>query len=323
MLSTLKITPQLFSEVYEAILHDWNPNISREQWQTAFTNRWETEEDYFGYALTHSGRIVGIHGMLFSQRQINGRSVRFCNLHAWHVKPDYRAKSLALMKPIIELKDYVVTDFTASPTVTALLKRMGFAALDPAVVVLPSIPWRGSRASARIRELETVDSLAGSPLTAAEQQIYHDHQGIDCGHMLLSDEQDYCYLVFSRVAQHNLPYCLVHYVSNPRLLAEQHAAIRRHVLRSCRSRYMVVEARLLREHHVPLSFRINGRDKLCRSRDVLPHQIDTLYSEIVLLKHSLLPPLRQRLSGPIKRMIPVTLRQYAGIRSEPVTSRQP
>jgi hypothetical protein len=62
-----------------------------------------------------------------------------------------------------------------------------------------------------------------------------------------------------------------------------------------------------------VAFRASAKEKLYRSNDVAPHEIDTLYSEIVLFKHSPLPSLRQRLRATVKRCIPPAVRRYVGI----------
>ncbi|MEX2306701.1 MAG: hypothetical protein WD738_03870 [Pirellulales bacterium] len=313
MLCTIKITSAMFPELYGAILGEWNPSLSREQWQQAFVNRWGCDEDHFGYALTDDGRIVGMLGTLFSRRPVAGREQRFCNLHSWHVRPEYRASSLALMKPVLDLKDHTLTDFTASAAVIAIAKRLGFKSLNSSVFVLPPIPAKARSPKAVIREMVGPEDAEAAHLDAADRQIYQDHQDVDCGHMVARVGESSCYVVYSRIAQHRLPYCLVHYINNKTLFVDQQAAIRAHLLHHSRSQFAVVDARLLDGFHLPLTFRASSREQLYRTTDVAANEIDTLYSEIVLFKHSPLPTLRQRLSTTVKRYIAPAVRRYVGI----------
>lgn len=313
MLFTTKITSSLFPELYETILRDWNANLSREQWQRAFTGRWECEEDYFGYALADGSRIVGMLGMLFSERFVAGRPMRFCNLHSWYVSPEYRSKSLALLKPVVALKDHIVTDFTPGPAVSAISKRLGFKPLKSDVLILPPMPPGVGRSRASVIELQGDNDPGAAQMEAADHRIYLDHLNLDCGHMVARDGDEYCYLVYSRIADRGLPYCLIHYVSNRQLFARQQKAIRKHLLDHGKSRFAVLETRLAEGERVPLTFRTTANEKLYCGKGIAPHQIDTLYSEIVLLKHSPLPSLSQRLRATAKRCIPPAVRRYMGI----------
>lgn len=312
MLSTVKITPSHFPDVYEAILREWNPNRSRDQWQRAFDARWTSGEELCGYALADAGRIVGLSGMILSQRTLGARTARFCNLHCWYVKPDYRANSLTLIKPLTALKDHILTDFTPNATARAVLSRLGFTSLESTVVVLPPIPMSSNRARAEISDLEGLEDPHAGLLNTAERRIYEDHQGIDCGHLLIRVKQSSCYLVYSRISHYRLPYCLVHFVGNPQLFVDEHAAIRHYLIRRSRSSFLAVESRLLAGRSVPLTFRTRGQVKMCHAVGISPHEIDTLYSEMVLFKDSILPGLRQRL-GSVKRGVSATLQRWSSV----------
>jgi hypothetical protein len=124
--SLKKITPDFLPELIETMLRRLDPQMSRERWRRAFTCCASSDEGDAGYALTDGGKIVGMQGMIFSRRTIAGQYARFCNLHCWFVEPEYRPKSLLLMKPVLDLKEHTITDLSASARVLDISKRLGF-----------------------------------------------------------------------------------------------------------------------------------------------------------------------------------------------------
>jgi hypothetical protein len=309
MPSVIKITSSMFPELYGSLLREWNPALSEARWKLAFENRW-TDEDYFGHALTDQGKIVGMLGMLFSRREINGKAARFCNLHAWYVKPEYRVNSLLLMRPVLALTDHTITDFTPSERVCAVSKRLGFAHLDGSAVAMPQLP-RARRDNGIARcDLQAVTDENLADMAPADVRIYKDHRDVDCGQLLVRDDGRYCHIVYSRVDRPLIPYCNVHYLSNPRLFAEHHATIRSRLMRDSGARYVVVDARMLASVQVPFSFRVRTLEKLYRSNHMAPPDIDSLYSEMVLFRHSVFPGLRDRLRATAARYTPGLLRRY-------------
>ncbi len=303
MLSLVRITSALFPEIYQPLLRDWDPRITRDMWQRAFTSKRPGEEDLFGYALADGSRIVGLMGMRFSERTIRGQTARFCNLHSWKVLSEYRAKSFMLMRPALALKEHTLTDLTSGADVAQMLLRLGFVELAGAAIVLPPLPWNGAGSDAMLEEMTEPSCHYAARLTASDLRIYEDHQAIDCGHLLVSTPRGDCYLVYSRIEQRFRFHCYLHYISAPHVFAEQHAAIRSHLMRRTGTRFLVLDARHAAEVSVPFSFRVRGRQKLFRPYQTLDRDVDSLYSEIVYLKQSALPSLRPRLLTAASRRV--------------------
>jgi len=166
------------------------------------------------------------------------------------------------------------------------MRRLGFKRLDSTATVLPPALSRESRPRATIVEMTGPHEDYAGQLEPGDVRIYRDHRNFDCGHLLTRVGDETCYIVYSRIDRHLLPYCLIHYVSHRRLFAKHHAAIRSHLLRRTGSHFVVIDSRLLGDLKVPFSFRIRGNQKLFRSADVAPHEIDTLYSEMLLFGHT-------------------------------------
>jgi hypothetical protein len=279
-----KMTAEMFPEVYETLLRKLDPQRSRTHWQVPFVDRHWHDETHVGYLLKVRGELVGMMGTLFCERTLNGKIARFCNLHAWYVAPEHRSGSLLLMRPILALKDHTITDFSALPQVATISKRLGFLTLDNHIVVIPPLPWSRDR-SVKLSELADEPALAERRLNPVDLQIYRDHQGIGCSHLLVESESEYCYLVSNRIQARWLPYQQVHYISDKHFFAKHHLPIRTHLLRM-RTRYIAVGSRLLEGVSVPYSLLTRSHEQLYRPSQSSPprEQIDTLYSELPLMK---------------------------------------
>ncbi|QDU27674.1 hypothetical protein ETAA8_27630 [Anatilimnocola aggregata] len=276
-----KLTAAMFPEVFDTLLREFDPQMPEAKCRRAFEPRGWHDEDHFGYVLRDQGRPVGVLGALFSRRLINGQDVRFCNLHNWYVQPAHRAASLLLMRPILALKDHVVTDLSASGEVVAISERLGFSKLDRTIRLLPKMP-RG-RATADVIELTSQPELAEAKLTPTEFQLYRDHQGIECRHLWIESSEGSCYLVASLVASRWLPHVFVHHLTNPEVFSRHHRLIRQHLL-SAGGYYVAVNEPHLHDQRIPCSLRADANQRLVRGNLCPPAAIDSLYSEMPLFK---------------------------------------
>ncbi len=309
MPAIVKITPALFDDLYRWQLRDWNPRISEARWRRAFQCSQTAAEDYSGYAMTDGEKIVGVLGMMFSERRINGRTARLCNLHSWRVDPEYRAKSLLMLRPIAALQDHTITDLTSHSDVVAIIKRIGLGTLDQRATILPWLPWKSRANGLTIREMTEPVSQYDGVLSPDDAAIYRDHQDLDCGHLLVQTQQGYCYIVSSSIKHRWTQHCLVHYISSLRLFAAHHAAIRASLMRASRSRWVVVDTRLLADTQLPYTFQLEATEKLYRSNQLAPHEIDSLYTEQAVLKHSSLLPISAKFREKLSALRPSQLRK--------------
>ncbi|MGH3580624.1 MAG: hypothetical protein ACRDUB_03500, partial [Mycobacterium sp.] len=55
---------------------------------------WKGEAPNRGFMLRDDHRVVGTLLALYSERLMEGRVERFCNMGSWCVLPDYRSRSL-------------------------------------------------------------------------------------------------------------------------------------------------------------------------------------------------------------------------------------
>ena len=114
----------------------------------------------------------------------------------------------------MKMHDYTVTHFTPCDRVRAISKRLGFKELSTQLrILLPS--RRSGRLEDRgARNLCFEEQAIAERLTGDDKRLFEDHQPYGVGHLLISDGRDFCYVLYTHVVRHRLPYCHVHYFSN-------------------------------------------------------------------------------------------------------------
>lgn len=274
------LTPALLDEVLP-LLRRLNPAMHAYRWRLAFDGRWHPDDGTSGCVLLEGGRPVGVMGMLFSERDIGGRRMPFCNLHSWYVEPEHRAHSLLLLRRALALRDCTLTDFSASPRVVEICRRLGFRGLDDAVVAVPAVPWPRPRAAA-VEELDA--TRAAQVLDAQALRLFHDHLGIDCVQLWLHDGNGGCLLTGSIQRLGRFTCLNLHHIGDRALFARHHAAFRAW-MRGRGLHAAIACSRLLAGTRLPFSMKLRSNVKLYRpAGDVPAEAVDALYTEMPLLK---------------------------------------
>ncbi|MCZ6664724.1 MAG: hypothetical protein O7B81_05420, partial [Gammaproteobacteria bacterium] len=254
MVSLEKVTESLFQDVYESLLKEDDPGTDIDTWRLMFMPRNDQSEDYAGYALVDGSKVVGVIGMIFSERQIDGQTAQLCNLHSWMVNEEYRGHSLTLLRPAIRLSSHTLTDFTPTDPVRKISRKLGFEDFDVTLRILP--PIAGLTLSSR-REYFNLSDDPESIRTSigdADARLLRDHQLESLGHLLVTHGGAYCYVIYNTVIRHVLAYAHILYISNTEMFAKAHAEIRKHLLGRSRGYYVAVDARLVAKNHIPFSF---------------------------------------------------------------------
>ena len=91
--------------------------------------------------LLDGDEVVGAQLAFYSERSIDGRRERFCNLGAWCVLPEYRFHSLRLLKAALGQQGYHFTDLSPSGNVVDINSRLEFRFLDTTTILVPNLPW--------------------------------------------------------------------------------------------------------------------------------------------------------------------------------------
>lgn len=281
MIEVRPIVAEDFDLVFP-LLNDLNPSLGEAGWRTIFDYPWPNKEPFCGYALFADGEVVGYHGFIFSERNIEGRNHRFCNLTSWYVREAYRGHSMKLLMPIRKLKEHTVTDLSAGNTVTKILRRFGFESLDESVHIL--LPWWTGTKHSGISVYHDQE-LESQPLSESDRQIYQHHAGFQhIRQILIRSSDDYCLIVYGSQKQSGFSCNYVHWISNLDLFEEYQMLIRRHIMTTSRIPFIVLDERQVQSIQLQHSYTLpKHAPHMYRSPDLPPKQIDNLYSELTLI----------------------------------------
>lgn len=266
--------------VAEFLHQNLNRRVSPEAWARAVRVPWKVAAPNHGFLLRDGERVVGANLAFYSERLIDGRPERFCNLGAWCVLPEYRFHGVRLLKALLAQPDLHFTDLSPSGSVVGINERLGFAHLDTTTALVPNLPWptlpgRG-RLSADPERIER--TLAGADL-----EIYRDHAAAPAArHLLLTRGERWCYVVFRRDRRKGLPlFATILYVSDPELFHAMARRVGRRLLLRHGVLATLAELRVVRRRP-RLSVRVaRSRPRMFRSNRLGADQVDYLYSELV------------------------------------------
>jgi hypothetical protein len=264
-----------------AFLHlHMNSRLSAEQWSAFMVPPWPVEAPNRGFLLRDGGAVVGAYLAFYSERVVEGRTERFCNLAAWCVAEAHRAASVRLLRALLGQKGYHFTDFSPSGSVVPLNRRLKFEDLDTTTTLVPNLPWplrvQGVRLVTGDREIEGL-------LTGDDLQRYRDHRDAAAARQLVLREPDgrVCHVVVRKDRRKRLPiFASILHVSDPEVFARHQGVVFRHVLLALGRPATLVEHRVTGA--APRRGRLLGspRPKMFRSTTLKAEDIDYLYSEL-------------------------------------------
>ena len=273
------IGPADVPQVAEFLCAQLNARVGAAAWAAAIIPPWAVDQPNHGFMLRTSERVVGAYLAFYSERVIDGRLERFCNLAAWCVLEKYRSYSLRLIRALLAQEGYNFTDFSPSGSVVPVNTRLNFSHLDVATALVPNLPWPlwsgGVRVISEPQEIERT-------LRGRDFDIYRDHARMAAArHVVVVKGDEACYVIFRKDRRKNLPlFASVLYVGNPKLFR----LIARYVFRHLLVRYGIpatlAELRVVGDRPKPSIMLKSPRPKMYRSVGLRSDQIDYLYSEL-------------------------------------------
>ena len=275
------ITDADIPAVAEYLQAGFSPGPSAAEWQRVMTPPWDVEQPNHGYLLRDDGRVVGVYLALYSERVIDGRPRRICNLGAWCVASEHRATGLRMLRSLLRQRGYTFTDLTPNGTVVPLNTRLGFAPLDTTTVLVPNLPWPTRSRGVRVVDTPTqIDEM----LSERDQTIYRDHAATAVRHVVLAQGDRRCYVVFRRERRKRVRlFAFILYVGDPDLFRECAPHFYRYLLLRHGIAATLAEVRVVGDRPARSVF-VTGTPKMYLSEDLKSAHIDYLYSELTLLR---------------------------------------
>ncbi|BBY19369.1 hypothetical protein [Mycolicibacterium litorale] len=248
----------------------WETTLSAVPWKGGGPNH--------GFMLRDGRHVVGTLLALYSERLVSGRVERFCNMGSWCVLPDYRSRSILLIKALLAQDGYHFTVLSPDDGPQEILAWLGFRFLDTSAAFVPNLPWPTPPGRMTV---STDPAVIGRTLAGTDLEIYRDHErALAVHHLVVVRGAESCHVMYRVFRHRGVPvYAVVLHVSNPDLLLGAWKPLTRHLLLRRGLVATLAELRIV-GHMPPFAFALNDRPKMYRSAALRPDQIDYLYSEL-------------------------------------------
>lgn len=260
-----------------------NARVPVEHWSRALDAPWAVDRPNAGFMLLDEDAVVGAHLAFYSERRIDGRPERFCNLAAWCVLPAYRFHSLRLLKALLAQDGYHFTDLSPSGSVPGLSSRLGFRVLDTTTALVPNLPWPSWPGRSAI---SSDPALIDRTLSGRDLELYRDHAATAAAyHVVLMRDGKWCYVVFRKERYKRIPgFASILYVSNPALLRAMARPFARHLLLHHGAVATLAEDRVVKHRPRPSVRLRSPKRRMFLSPSLDPADVDYLYSELVCVR---------------------------------------
>jgi len=215
-----------------------------------------------------------------------GRSERICNTSSWIVRPEHRASSVLLLKPVLSLRNCTIVQLTPSQRAHDIFSKLGFVPLESEQLLLsplasPSQLGRALGGSFTLASDELRHELGG-----IERRIYDElSPGSRTRHVLLRRKDRRCYIVATLLHRKRMRFAELHYVGDLEFFWEHRPLAHAALLRAMGAVGIAIDRRFAEGRNVRLAIRRPARRLYRPGRpDITPTMIDGLYSELMTLQ---------------------------------------
>jgi hypothetical protein len=153
-------------------------NLPLDARRRMFEHVWGGREPTYGYVMEDEGKIVGFLGTLYTERVVNGRPHKFCEIHSWYVEESYRNQSLSLLLPALSMKNITILNYTPTQTVYDISCKFGFQDLEKNLLLIYPVPTGFSKI-----DILSDKSVVADHLDGENARIFNDHRDVECHHL--------------------------------------------------------------------------------------------------------------------------------------------
>ncbi|TMB32357.1 MAG: hypothetical protein E6J58_23095 [Deltaproteobacteria bacterium] len=277
---------EAFEEIYPLLRLFPTTQMSKDDWhRMLFSTSW-SDNPQRGYALYSGGKPVGFIATIFSKRELAGRLEPICSLSSWIMLPEHRDGVLALLTPILKLRDHTILNPTPSPTAYEIFFKLGFKPLESERFIAPPLPGPGEARRSLRGSFSRSRADLDLELTGDERKLYQDHSSCAAAqHVLLRHGERRCYVVATPIHKKGLPFAEIQYASDWDLFWEHRLLAHAALLPATRAMALLVDKRYSVGRKTPLGMNWPSR-RLYRPtrKEIEPRMIDNLYSELMNLR---------------------------------------
>ena len=132
--------------------------------------------------------------------------------------------------------------------------------------------------------ISTDPEMIQSIVNPEDRVIFNNHQFPSCSHLVISINQEYCYVVFGKRKTKNIiNFTEIFYISNLQVFKQTLNSILFFFLKDNNSLFTKVDTRLLKGQNMGSGITHSLIiPRLYRSSELHPEQIDNLYSELII-----------------------------------------
>ena len=279
MVTLEPITTGELPALAEYLRASMNPKKSIPSWMAPFEANWSPDWPNHGFKLVDDERTVGVFEVIYSQRDVRGRSEVFGNLVNWWVDVDYRGGklgySLKMLEAIIEQEDCHFFATTPGQNVLRIYAKYGFSFPPTGRWIAPCVPsLYGAKVSERKDEIR--NRLDGTKLL----KLFSDHEAIEAVHIaMLEDGTDFSLFIWRpHIIRRFLRCAWVLYVSDPDCFVRAQGAVARFLLRKGYPAFQI-EKRYVRRPR--FSVERSGAPTAFYSRTLSWEDMNNSYSELM------------------------------------------
>jgi hypothetical protein len=268
-----------------ALLEQSFPRYSVPFWRGMLAYPWLAAGDKpdLGAVVAVGSEVRGFFGGMYSDRTVDGRTERFCNIFGWCVHPDFRRYSIPLLAFLVRRPGLTFVNVTAGDELVTMFTRLGFALADERMWV--SYPTMATALAARGRRAHVIqdDDVGPASLDADAYRMYRDHQGRTVTQLVFEADGETCLVVFKRrfFWGYRGPRTELYHASNRAFLQRHFEQIKFRLLSRDKSIALHADERLL--GFVPAGARQMPAKTLFKSSTVPASAIDQMYTELVIL----------------------------------------
>ena len=248
----------------------WGPD----GWERLLAGRWARADDPCAVVARDGDRLVGVLGLVCAMRPTAHGHSRWVNLTSWYVLPDYRGQGLGrrMMEMAVALPGATVTNFSSAVKAVPVVHRAGLKVLDDRRCL-----WE---ARADAPRLPVTDE---PQVTGHVGQVLADHAGLPLRRIAVKTADGPLILVLMAAQKHD-DYVTheVLFLSDPARFATFARAVADTVL-PARAAVLSVDSRFVSDPSVADRVEPIPVPRFYASSDMMPDEIDPMYTEIVLL----------------------------------------